>query len=1328
MNDFSIIKESEGDLQNIINEVLQKKSISHIRDRAERAVSALGLISDRATLFKAVEEVLSTLLITTEVGSVPRLIQLSLNVLQKLAGSKAISGDSFLHMVTVLCKAASSVSSGLSSLNPISSEVELAQVRCLQTLHLLQVESFSLYFLNDVALSQMVSMCTNLMNHPFASPVVVQTASASVRQLQLFLTETCGRLLETSAVTLVTSAELPCILNAQGEVVGIASLADSVPNTARPIFLFIHDLITMSFPADTVHVACSLFGGTRLKRELALEMLGDLFAANDFWVKSEHFLFLISQYLVPVLLRCVNRCEVPVLRLVVRLSRFSAFKVQSDIGSVLAVFSRILSSGDTEVGVRVLVTEALVVAVARNPIVLRSDRGTRVVDPRSPLGGDSPLSSEESFVETLVSTVCMYIHHPDRISRESVLALATLNIRMAIEAQSAAQFTLLWSNTASMPELCESHAIALSVDFILSFIDTVRREKCHSDGSRENSSVVTHSAITSTWPSVLSCLSLQVGTSGDLICQLPGILTAFESLLFCCRDVPEAVKAILSSVVKLTTNSEGVARVVLVKFLANLVHRISHEDFASEIPVWRMALRALEMQTGQLPVEEENFLVVRSSLDALFSAASSPGAVELLVQALLPALTPWTCHRLGQLLGSSNDAAGLWQRHVAVAISAFAAGLAQEVEQRDRMERRHSVSPNSPVVSAVIELAVLVVEKHPETCGEVCLKSLVGLARFAPTKVVAAVTDCVRNVGHLMIGWEALTDLVGCVCDTPGTFKLVELVLDDFIERIEISKFLNFLTLLFPISTMNVCFRATSLALKCAEKGRDEQALETFFASAALDPRAEVRNCAVKTVGVSPLSGKIILKIIRPIFDHQPEDGCASPAPDEESGILVHHSRDSEEKRWTETKLLALKAIRVDGVSGLIDDLSIVLFKAWEVQELIPVGAKLVVEFFKIREFADDPFLVEFLQAEIQMLKNNNSTTSPLPFSTSVLLPLLLSAAPLQRGPQIDSLLSSLLSAVIGWSSLYYAGAIPYQQTAGYVHETEPYHPTATLCVTDDRILYSPTPEAVRLDPFLSSLLRFDLFDSNALVPMLLNPNVLFRDSFTVAMAVGYLQSGLLQAEALIRITDTRNGSVAIASSGIWKFAVQGLILGKHFDRLAEVVVGARFEDRVIDRIDFASILLCDRTPEFAKWTEEKLESLGPQFPLLHTFLLLAVLVSAVKLEVATPSVVHAFNFAKLSDGLDECQLFEALWTHAPRTSLPPPILCAALDQVLFRGPSLGVLAVVRALKRGDNLKAVNGILRTCWGFVCFQIANGSAEVRSELADLLARQTLCPNS
>ena len=111
MSDFPLSREIEADLRAIINEAHSKKTIPHVKDRAERAVASLLMISDDISRERAIEEILSTLLMTTEMGSFPKLILLSLNVLQKLASaSTSFNSDSFLHMITVLCKAASSLS------------------------------------------------------------------------------------------------------------------------------------------------------------------------------------------------------------------------------------------------------------------------------------------------------------------------------------------------------------------------------------------------------------------------------------------------------------------------------------------------------------------------------------------------------------------------------------------------------------------------------------------------------------------------------------------------------------------------------------------------------------------------------------------------------------------------------------------------------------------------------------------------------------------------------------------------------------------------------------------------------------------------------------------------------------------------------------------------------------------------------------------------------------------------------------------------------------------------------------------------------------------
>ena len=1037
MPDLALAAEIQTDLRSIITEALQRKAILHVKDRAEKAVSSLSLVSDDESWDRAVDDVLSSLLIATEVGTVPKLILHSLTILQRLSATH-VSGTTFLHMITVLCKATWSVS--LSVMNPISVEIELAQIKCLQTVTLFQTDILSVYFLDTVSLSQIVSVCTNLINHPYSTPTVVQTACATIRQLGHFVSQ---------LKPVPDPAVFDPLVNGQNQVIGFSQVSSS------PVFLFTHDLITMGFPKDTSLVVCPIFGSSRIDASLALDMLSDFFYSP-----------LISIYLIPLLLRSFD------------LSLSSSWSLQlglvvklhshKNIIPVLFYLSNLLSDFFST---HQVVTETLREIVLVDPQILIA---TEIDFPGStPFGGDSPGRVNYNLGEILICRICQFIHQPDAPASGEVDKSVALMIT-AVEA-----------------------LVTLS----------------------EKSSIL--STVSSVWPSVLSCLSLLADKRH---------VKTFQHLLLLCALLPDAVEGIINTLLKLHPTIS--------------VSEILSECKTVELPLhlWRRIFRSLEA-TGSTEVE-------------LFESVKD---VPLATRALLSeSVSDWQIKRIGFLFSNSNlslfESSKLWSEAVQPLIKTELSAL---------------------LISSFLALVETVVtaNKAPEEA----IQSLVLLAPAAPTLTGECLLTLVTTSGHLwtLSTWEACLNVMEQGLGTTG--KIAELIVDDFLNTNLIPiipRLIKIFTSLFSEASLNTCFKSIASVLKCIEQmsvsdeSSNDLAAKEFFLSACIDARSGARNCAVKTLaGVPQLA---ICEILLPVF--QPLRG--PPYPDETSGLLMHHSRDTEEKRWSETRVLAIQScetcLNKRGIDGIIS-------AGWASNS----GEVLLATFRLLKfdlQFCDS----EILPMEIQKIEDSNI----FPLSSKLFLPYwILNSFELQNG------------------YLYYSSVLShkshYEESVSYMIKSPNHEVEAYKCICEKTNLHFPyyEPISVKLSEFLENIINFDFmirhFSNEEITLLLLNPESMFRDSFTIELALRCLSQVECLSEILKKIAASRYGSLGIASSGVWVFGYQQLISRRSHDELFECLHSQRWDERGVDILDYHAVSIVLKSVDCTEWKNSEIEKLN---------------------------------------------------------------------------------------------------------------------------------------
>ena len=1006
----------------------------------------------------------------------------------------------------------------------------------------------------------------------------------------------------------------------------------------KALFLFVHDLVTMCAPALTKQVFCYLFGASRIKPQLAIDLLCDLFdpsiARNAFWTKHPLFIALINYYLIPLIVKSLQGDTTPdmsirpFLKLFARIGYkmprvFSLTKME--LNKVYIQLNNLILSENLKPVRRVILTETMTLAIATNETVIYSTLESDILTSKSPLGGDSPVKKSSGAVgiaESVVETICCYIHHATVHDNDSVFAqVSRLGIKSVTGGSGSNAFSIL-NSSSQIDAVAISHIVGVSVDLVLTFVDTVYR-------STVLSGQPLPSALASTWPSILSCLVLVLSNTPDPMTSIPGVLASFEKLLFALAisDAKEGISACINSILKVKN---------IDKFILNLFHRMCNDPRvlrSVSVELWRGAVRHFEATSPPSLSPEE------SAMDAFFQSPPNAEAVTNLVNALLPLngdVSPWMMLKLTQLLTSDSGLAEiqpLWTNQVCVCLA------------KTNIATTTAAKAVAEMVSSVAKAFLQSTTAAPHQ--GMILESLTPWAQRVPLRVVEILFEIVEASGHLLAqsGWTQIVSAMVAAQNAPdipnevtvSLFKLVELIMDEFmfLEKIKFELVIPVLAKTV-VNRMDVAvtssFKGISLVQKCAEslaklpEGQLEDGplvwreINYFFRAACLDSRSEVRNCAIKTVAsiqFPPVPALAVLAFAVAVLD------TAATVPDEAptpvDGILVHHSRDTERKRWNESIVLMIKSIATSVKSTSSGDKELVVNSANLAQvmetlfelcegEVVTASCKGFVEIWKFFNFEYIPIYSKLLKNETGLVLSQPT----VPATTPQLLPLLIPTVKQPLDTHVAQELFDFFAATVTHPSWFQAAATPFPvhhlqassthplwDRAGwapaYTKEVEAYKSVLVHVDTPTGPIYSPSADAVKLDTFLNNCFTFLVpFCETQLIDLCLRVEVVFRNSFTLAIAIRVIEiliAATLSDEVTSRLIKelselarTRNRPVAIASSDMWKLALQSLlILGTRQAASAAVRCEVRlilicltsetdFTARVTDPIDYAVI------------------------------------------------------------------------------------------------------------------------------------------------------------
>jgi hypothetical protein len=1184
MTEFVAVREIEGDLRQVIVEASSRKTIPHVRDRAERAVASILMITDADSLVVAIEEVLSTLLIATEVGLYPKLIILSLSILQKLAASNAIQGATFLHMITVLCKSASSLSGVLAGPSGASmqTEVEIAQLRCLQTLHLLQVKDLGPLFLDEIALSQVIGMCVNLVNNPTSSSVVIQSAQGAISQLYLFVLDLTWDQFRNDEAGDSTRLDFEPEISSGGEIKGVIDFVLKTLSRPqlKPLLAYVHDLVTISSPSFTRHVACSLFGSGRIKPQLCIEMLSLTFTSPQTrWIPG--LVVIVKHYLFPLISKTVaeyleisqgseSSISLSHFRLIMRLyvtvvkTESLSSQLSDPIDSLLVQLNNFLiqEPGLGDPFNRVIVTELCTVSIASCPFILNPS----IARPHTmnALGGDSPVRRVYNTAEGIVESVCMHLH--------------SLGGEIA-----NAKFSLLFSSSEFSSDISSGDQGSVSLDLVLTVISAAVRLD-------QDTLVPT---IAHTWTAILSCLVLVISQSSAGPSQQ--VLNGLERflVLLAKSNHKEGLHASVTSVLKLPATPS------MNKFILNMFHRISENDaLLTNIgtTLWRQILKQFEIiSSGSNYMSSDDLTVQNIALDTFFHSPASVGAVHTFVEALLgdrAGVSQWTFHRVGQLLTSplSLDHCALWKQYI------------------DPL-----FFDECPSVQGAFHLVQTIVCQYPQ--DQVACKALGSAERITsiqPHVPLACMLGIVENCGYLLNSdcWASIVSITLQTLPNPKALRLAEMAIEDITEYIEpeLPRLVDILSLTAlgiqgeSLSAASA-FKAVGLALKAAEHVKNDhpetwKAIDEFFLKACTDRRAEVRNCALKTlVNVPfPASSSVVVNIgfsvveaARSVKDSNPGSPSSKPA-----GVaIIHHSRDTEEKRWSESMVLALAAVtrrfhheHKDKVARIF---ALVIIEEGVTDEVLNAACKACVDIWKSLKFAPEALFLSILESESNKIRSDPFRIGRIP---PVLTPLLMNSlkSVTSLDPLVENSVFKFLAATVTCPSLHEETAIAFStlspatsvwSSPGWTPvEVEAFRPAVEWTVEEGS--YKPVVASKTVPSYVWSVFQaLHVFTDEHVVELFLNEEVLFVNSLTTqlaarAMAAIEIDSRVLASttvNALERIAKTRTVSIGVASTGLWKQAVQVLVKKNAYESLFRLLRQINSEDP--DLIDYLLAITC---------------------------------------------------------------------------------------------------------------------------------------------------------
>ena len=1051
----------ETDLRGIAQEAASKKTLPHIRDKTDRVLFLILGKGDDSEPEHVVGEIVSTLLLTSELTHTPKILYGTINALIKLCGQPgAVHGVNYSHIVTVLCKATYSLMSLIPSNNEsVPQELELSLLRCLQVVSLLAVDSLRDQFLDEVSLSQLLALSANLITRKNTGPVVSQTAKGVLNHIQMFIIESAIKY-STHAIELSNYQVPPgSTLTATGEQMGVAHLSSNQSNSPLSVlFSFMHDFITMSDPESTIQVPCLLFGSSRIPRLLALDMLSDSVSRAP-WNKHAPLITLGKLYLFPILSRRIqnilsadNPTESAPFWFCLASSIFNSSLVpfaRFETEKIVVILNNFLSTTHQADARLSHVMKSLTSLVVSGHFRSSQDLSVQAT-PNSPLGGDSPVNKLSSrnrscLVESVIDNVALYV---------------------------SKTFANFGQDSITDKKLILSKEFP-PIDLITAFVSALYRDEQAAQD------------VESSWAPIMSVF--------QLIVPLESSLDSFTTfiLLLARHKIRRGLSSAIALVVELSND----------EFVFSITSRMIEDDsFSMDESDWSILIRSLSH---------------RQKSCRIFSSVRTRARAETVVQALIPINSKWTIESVAELLmkspGGLDNISHLWASFVGPYF--------------------HSSKIVSDLVPDVILLATRVVEtvlvSSENKDDSIIFSTIVDVSEKHPKQVSSLLLELVQNFGHRISDWKSV---IACISNIEN-LKIIEIIIDEFLDRniLFIPQLVLVLQKLLPKESTNNSFLIVSLVQRCW-RVEAFSAISNFFKLACIDSRMDVRNCAIKTLTNLPIADlSLLLDITDSVNEHASSCSHTDRSRDEEetAGLIVHHSQDTEEKRWAESlscclRMLSNAARNHPNPQSIIDSSVIgqILNRIFADQDTSQISA---IELFvnlirKSSPVSAPPLFVSIIEQQ----------TVEITKTTRLMLPDLLAG---HIPEPLVEIIFSLFAKFISHHSVRINKPIPSR----IVSETD-----TGDCVVD----YSQ----LRIDPTISIMIpNMKLFFNNSMFI-----DLIFKtDSFLVD--TGSLHLGLRMMDHLIDadldptvrarfISRLEHISLQQDSRGIWKHALCSLV------------------------------------------------------------------------------------------------------------------------------------------------------------------------------------------
>ena len=1100
----------EPDLRGIISEAASKKGIPHIRERTDKVLALMLANPDEAASNQVVIEIVSTLLLTAEVTQSHKILNTTVDILLKLCSSPGvIRGEIFSHVITVLGKAAYSLMSLISTNGePAPSEVELGLLRCLQVVNLLQTESLREQFLNEVSLSQILAVCANLISRKAIGHVVSQTAVGVLGHIQLFILDAIASSTIPSPPIDPSNFSIPSgsTLSPSGEQLGVAHLFPSRPRESPRtiLFSFIHDCITMSDPGATLQVQCILFGSSRIPCSLALEILTDLISKTP-WSTDLSLIAVAKLYLMPLLSRRITT---------ILGSDNKDQENQLAWFSLASIFFRssLVPYCRHEVDKLVIVMnnflssnhrgdERLVLVMKSFSTGIVTSQNFHHIVPQIVTNPHSPLGGDSPVNSTR-----------NRPLIESIIDNVALFI--------AQLFANIGPDIEERKKNFVESDIITPVQVITMFVSSLYRETLNGGGV-----VDVGNTLEITWAPILSVFQLILPLT-----QITDIQESFSNFF------------ILLSLYKLRRGLSS-ATCLLVElpyddFVLSVSSRlVDDNEFSMDLSDWSTLIRSLNRRGPEISIRQ------------IFSSPRNLDKSTILVRSLIPATSKWTINRLRDVLLSSpgglDNLDTLWKNFVGPSIE------------------NGTTNTNDP--EDVVSLTMAVTEslfRSPQPLGEsAVMQSIAFLSEKHPSKMSCPIISLIQNFGQNISEWQQIHN-----CNLffgNESLKIIEIIIDEFLDiNIPyIAEMSSRLSQLLPVVSTNKSFLIISLVHKCGKASPSFSNISSFFQKACLDSRMDVRNCAIKTLtslNVSEID--FLIHITAEVYQQSCSPQDRSRDEEETAGLIVHHSQDTEEKRWAESvgcclRMLSLASINNHGSkiilnSSEIEKIFFDIFSPINSSNLSPAAVQLFVDL--ISSTLNDP---EIQSDDFNMLLNLLSqqiNSSELLKVTQILVPKFMC---LERIPDVFSnsvfkLFQKIVTTISGGKPVVNDSIIVTDDCNG-------------ICSVDFSIL--------RIDSVILSMIGNTkiFFNRIEFLDFILGKDRFTTDSGTLHLGIKVIDLLTTQFEGMPNniLNHFVNHLERIASChdsyGLWKYALEALVRMNQTDTLVTI-----FTSLVTDRFD----------------------------------------------------------------------------------------------------------------------------------------------------------------